>query len=59
MEEIYCKCRCEKIFCSSHKNAGNEDTHNTHKCLYNYLGEYKKDISNNNPVIIPDKIIKI
>ena len=59
MEEIYCKCKCDKIFCSSHKNAGHNDTYNTHKCLYDYVGECKKEMIKSNPVVIADKIIKI
>jgi len=47
------KCRCEKLFCSKHRYS------DVHQCEYDYKSSYTEKYIQNNPQIIPDKIIHI
>ena len=59
LEELYCKCKCGLTFCNFHKTPDANDSSYTHKCLYDYLANYKKDIEISNPKIIADKVEKV
>lgn len=46
-------CRCGRYFCGSHK------FFDTHKCTFDYKGDYAKKLVKNNPKIEHNKIDKI
>ena len=47
------KCKCGKVFCTSHKLFSN------HNCQYDYQGTYRKDLEKNMPLIEFEKIQQI
>ena len=47
------RCKCGNLFCSMHRYA------EKHICTYNYKEMYKKELKNNNNLIISEKISKI
>ena len=47
------KCRCEKMFCAKHRYS------DVHKCDYDYKTSYTQKYTEDNPKIVPNKIIHI
>lgn len=47
------QCKCDKTFCMKHRFFAD------HSCTYDYKSEERKKISDANPQIIADKLIKI
>lgn len=56
IDQIYCKCRCEKNFCQYHKYPESKDSDHSHKCEYDYVAEGKKNLQIRIPKIVSDKI---
>ena len=46
-----CKCDKKKVFCSKHRH--------DHNCTYDYKKEFQEKFAKENPVIAPNKIIKV
>ncbi len=54
IEQEYCKCKCEKMFCPKHKSPVYKESESGHVCLFNYIG----DNQNNLAKILNDQIAK-
>jgi len=59
VEELYCKCRCGLMLCSNHRNDSNENTESSHLCTYDYVGESKKILEEQNKQVVKSKVEKI
>ena len=43
-------CKCEKVFCSKHRNF------NDHSCTFDYQQHGKELLEKNNPVVVASKV---
>lgn len=62
IEAEYCKCKCDNVFCSKHRNPisdhyiSKNSLNEGHLCVYDYSDESKNQIIKQNPKIEHDKM---
>jgi len=44
VEREYCKCKCGKTFCSTHRYSDTVDSVRSHKCTFDYFGDNKEHV---------------
>ena len=47
------KCKCERVFCNKHRMP------EEHSCSYDFKQDHKEKLIKENPIIVPDKLLKI